>query len=63
MSFTATNQLLKMKAYRGILKPVCIERMTATTAAADINGTAVVLTEPFAAFVLFQWQQANLLPP
>ena len=58
------NVLLKMKLYRAL----CIELMTGncklTTAfmAADINCTAVAMTEHLAAFVSFQWKQASFPP-
>jgi len=37
-------------------------KMTANTAAADTNGTAVALTEPSTGFVSFRWQQPSRPP-
>jgi len=59
MSFAAYNR-------RHITEPLCIELLTdnckPSTSATDINCTAVAAAERVAAFVSFQWQQANLPP-
>ena len=69
MSSITHKRLHKMKSNMGILNPLCIELitgncklMTASTAAALAFCTAVASAEQFAAFVPFQWQQANFPP-